>query len=389
MLKRSLAIAVVMVLALPWVARADLPPVGVNVDTVGYTGMLNSTITYGDLWAHLGIGSLSDVSNVAVSYKDMLNVTASTLNSRGDPTSVSAATAVGNIALAVPSALTFKFGDIVNFTAGTFGQAGALNVNVLDLVGAAAMAANNDHLLSLDLPLTVPGVSNTHMKMSVIEPPATASGRVGISVHSAAVRIQLSMNLTTTVLVGVTQVPITLKVYTEAAEGDGQLTNIACAPVNTNSQVTIHSTRDGQLLYVGEVPDGALTNKSVRPTVSPATVANVPGLVQITAYASELTAGVTKDSVMTGPFTRTDSVGTTSANSQTLKNNLQITVTSLGGLFNATVVSGAVRAALQPVLDELDTYVLNKMSSEPFGIEFAGADVMNQGVNCAARRLGS
>ena len=67
----------------------------------------------------------------------------------------------------------------------------------------------------------------------------------------------------------------------------------------------------------------------------------------------------------------------------------EITVTSLGGLFNATVVSGAVRAALQPVLDVLDSYILNKLSSEPFGIEFAGADVMNQGVNCTARRLGS
>ncbi|HEV2685003.1 MAG TPA: hypothetical protein VGW79_00045, partial [Actinomycetota bacterium] len=212
---------------------------------------------------------------------------------------------------------------------------------------------------------------------------------VGISVHSAAVRIQLTMNLTTTVLVGTTQVPITLKVYSEAAEGDGQLTSIACAPVNTDSHVTIHSTRDGQLLYVGEVPDGALTNKSVRPTAAPATVAYVPGLVRITAYASALTAGVTKDSMMTGPFTRTDSVGTTGANSDTLKDNLQITVDALGGLFSATYVTGAVRAALQPVLDELDTEVFNKLSSEPFGIEFAGADVMNQGVNCSARRLGS
>jgi uncharacterized membrane protein len=359
-----------------------------GLTVAGYSGLANATIKMGDLFTSLGIGTTNDIANTQVSYKSMLNAAATILNAKGDATSVAAATALGTLAASADSTLKFKFGDFLDASSG-YGDAAAANVNVLELVGASVEAANVAHFVEVDnLGLTIPGVSNLNVKMSVIEAPVWKTGPVGISVHTAQIRTQLEMAVGS-VLVGVTQVPITLKLYVESANGTGTLTNVACAANPSNGSVTINASTSAVTLYIGEVTNGAMTNVSVDPTPSAAVMANVAGLVKITGSGSLALAGANNASVvLSGPFTRSGTVGTFTTNTDALRNNLTLVVQTLGLPLNLGAISTATAALVKPVLDVVDTTILNVLDAMPgISLDLAGADLWNTNVNCGSRRL--
>jgi uncharacterized membrane protein len=359
-----------------------------GLTVAGYSGLANATINMGSLFTSLGIGTANDIANTQVSYKNMLTAAATILNTQGGATNVAAATALGTLAASADSTLKFKFGDFIDASTG-YADAAAANVNVLELVGTSVEVANTAHFVEVDnLGLTVPGVSNLNLKMSVIEAPVWKTGPVGISVHTAQIRTQLEMSVGS-VLVGVTQVPITLKLYVESANGTGTLTNVACAANPSNGSVTINASTSAVTLYIGEVSNGAMTNVSVDPTPSAAVLANVAGLVKITGSGSLSLAGANNASVvLSGPFTRSGTVGTFTTNTDALRNNLTLVVTSLGLPLNVGAISTATANLVKPVLDVVDTTILNVLDAMPgISLDLAGADLWNTNVNCGSRRL--
>jgi hypothetical protein len=188
-------------------------------------------------------------------------------------------------------------------------------------------------------------------------------------------------------------VPITLKLYLESANGTGTLSNVACAANPANGSVTINASTSAVTLYIGEVSNGAMTNVSVDPAtsggVSAATMANVAGLVKITGSGSLSLAGANNANVvLSGPFTRSGTIGTFTTNTDALRNNLALVVTSLGLPLNLGAISTAVANLVKPVLDVVDTTVLNVLDAMPgLSLDLAGADLWNTQVNCAARKL--
>jgi uncharacterized membrane protein len=361
-----------------------------GLTAVGYSGLASATINLGSLFSSLSIGTTDQIANTQVSYKSMLQAAATILNAQGGATNVNAATALTSLAGAADSTLKFKFGDIIDSSSG-YDSVAAANMNVSELIGASAEIANKAHLVQVNnLGLSIPGVSSFNMKMSVIEAPKWDFGAVDkpVSVHTAQIRTQYEMSVGS-VLVGLTSVPITLKLYVESANGTGTLTNIACASNPANGSVTANATTSAVTIYVGEVSDSSMTNVSVDPTPSANVMANVANLVRITGSGSLSLAGAHNASVtLSGPFTRTGTIGTFTTNTDLLRNSLTVTVTSLGGLINTSLISTAVQNLVKPVLDVVDTTLLNVVDILPgLSVDLAGADLWNTRVDCAGRKL--
>jgi uncharacterized membrane protein len=372
-----------------------------GVTLVGYQGLAAATINYGSLFSQLNLGTNSALANTQVSYKTFLLAAATVMSSKGDAVS---ATALNSLAATADATLKFRFGDFLDVSNETYPATAALNVNLLDLIGSAAEAtaqvSNSNHFLELDLPITVAGAS-VHVKASLIEAPVHAygparqdsNGNWVTNVHTAQVRMKLTLTLTN-VNLGLVTTSLAIPVYVESAAGNGSLTNITCASNLNNSSVTVHATTSAVKVYVGQVTDGALTNTSVSPTITSGTMAQVSILgipVTIAAggpnkYVSLVNA--TKDAVLTGAFTRFDTVGSTSPSTSTLSSNAGVTVTAAG--LSASILNtllSNVNTAVAPVLNAVGSQLLQVIGNLPIGLQFAGADIWNDKVDCAGRRL--
>ena len=364
-----------------------------SLTAVGYTGLTSATINIGSLFSQLNIGTASDIANTSVNYKNFLTAAATVLTAQGGSTNLNAATALTSLAATADNTLSFKFGDFLSANSG-YGDIAALNMNVSELIGAAVEAGNQAHFVEVDnLGLSIPGVSNVNMKMSVIEPPGFCQGTpYNCTAHTAQIRSEFDMNVGS-VLVGLTSVPITLKLYVESANGTGTLTDVGCAADPANGSITVNASTSAVTLYIGEVSNSAMTNVSVDPAqsngVNADTMANVAGLVNITGSGSMSLAGANNATVvLSGPFTRTGSIGTFTTNTDALRNNLSLTVTSLGGAINVGTISTAVANLVKPVLDVADTTILNVIDTIPgISLDLAGADLWNTWANCNARKL--
>jgi uncharacterized membrane protein len=371
------------------------------VTLAGYQGLAAATINYGALFTQLNLGTTNDLANTQVLYKNFLLAAATVMSSNGNAVS---ATALNSLAASADATIKFKFGDFLDLSNGTYPTIAAVNVNLMDLVGTAAEAtaqvSNSNHFLEMDLPITVAGAS-VHVKASLIEAPVhaygparqDANGNWVTKVHTAQVRMKVTLTLTN-VNLGLVTTSLAIPVYVESAAGDGSLTNITCASNLNNSSVTVHATTSAVKVYVGQVTDGALTNTSVSPTVSAGTMAQVSVLgipVTIAAggpnnYVSLVNA--TKDSVLTGAFTRYDTVGSMTPSTSTLSSNAGITVTAAGlsaGILN-TLLSN-VTTAVGPVLNAVGSQLLQVVGNLPLAVQFAGADIWNDKVDCGGRRL--
>jgi hypothetical protein len=91
---------------------------------------------------------------------------------------------------------------------------------------------------------------------------------------------------------------------------------------------------------------------------------------------------------MTGAFTRYDTVGSMTPSTSTLGSNAGITVTAAGlpALTLNTLLTN-VTNAVTPVLNAVGSQLFQVLNTLPLGIQFAGADLWNDKVDCGGRRL--
>lgn len=361
-----------------------------GVTAVGYSGLASSTINLGTLFSQLNVGSTSQLANTSVTYKNFLLAAATIMSNQGNATS---ATALNSLAAAADATMSFKFGDFINTSSG-YGSISSANANLLELIGASAQVANEQHFIEVDnLGLTIPGVSSVNMKMSVISAPTWKYGAaIGDTISNSQVRMEFDM-AAGSVLVGLTSVPITLKLYVESAGGSGTLTDIQCAANAANGSVNINASTNLVKLYVGEVSNSAMTNAAVDPsqsnTVSADTMANIAGLVNISGSGSMTLANANSGNVLlSGAFTRYGTLGGFTTNTDTLRNALAVTVTSLGGLINTSSIANSVGTLVKPILDVADTAILNAIDAFPsLNLDLAGADFWNTQTDCTGRKL--
>lgn len=359
-----------------------------SLDAVSYNGLADASVRLGDVWTELGLGTSSQILNSEVQFEDLLNATADALNNQGDATSVTAAGILGTFAAQLSSTAHFKFGDLIEANSGDPGDAANAHMNVLEMIGMAAVLANGTNLLNLTVPITIPGVTSTTLKLGVIEPPVVKRGPVGTSAHTAQVRMQLDMTLTQKLTVLLQQGTVHLPVYLDAAGATGTLTAIRCDIPDEDGDITVHSVAEAVTAKIGTATDASLTSSSPA-TVDPAELVNITGLVRVTGSATATMPSSAADLLI--PWHDVESVG--SASSVTvddqLLSSLALTVQVLGLGVNATTVANNLLAIINPVLGTIDTTLLGQLKEALafLGIEIGGADVANLDQDCATRRL--
>ena len=362
---------------------------GVNLTLVGYQGLASASTSFGPIWTSLGLGTTSQILNTSVTVKNFLTAAASALTAQGDAASLTAASTLGTLASQVNSSTTFKFGNIMQFATGDSTSAASAKMDILEMVGMVASAANGTNALSLTVPITIPGVTSTTMKMGIIQPPVIWSGRPGQTpgAHTAQVRIQFDSVLSTKLTVLLQQGTVHLPVYMEGAGADGNLTNVQCAIPSSSSQITVHTTTDAVSAKVGTVTDSTLNDPTVSADVRAGQIVTITGLVNVTGTATASMPSSVSDLVV--PLLQTVSTGSSLALSTQLLNTLALTVNVLGVGVNATTVANNTLAILNPVLSTLDTTLLNPVRKAigSLGIALAGADLTNMATSCGSRRL--
>jgi len=362
----------------------------VNLTLVGYQGLAAASTTFGPIWTSLGLGTTSQILNTSVTVKNFLNAAATALTAQGDAASLTAATTLGTLASQVNSSSTFKFGDIMQFATGDATSAASAKMDILEMVGMAASAANGTNALNVTVPITIAGVTSTTMKMALIEPPVIWSGRPGQTpgAHTAQVRIQFDSVLSTQLTVLLQHGTVHLPVYMEGAGADGNLTNVQCAIPSSSSTITVHTTTDAVSAKVGTVTDSTLNDPTVSADVRAGNIVSISGLVNVTGTATASMPSSATDLVIA--LLQTMSTGSSSLSlSSQLLSSLALTVQVLGGGVNATTVANSTLAIINPVLTTLDTTLLNPVRKAigSLGIALAGADETNLATSCGSRRL--
>jgi uncharacterized membrane protein len=368
---------------------------GVNLTAVGYNGLAAGSVKLGDVWTQLGLGTTDQIMNSSVNYRNFLNAMVTVLNNQGDPSSVTAASYLGTLSAQVNSSTSFKFGDMLQVVSGDPGQAAAAKLDVLQMVGMAASVANGSNLLNMTLPITIPGVTTTTMKLGLIEKPKIAtgparkdsSGNWVTRAQTGQARLQLDLTLTQKLTVLLSQGTVHLPVYLEAAGAKGELTNIRCAIPATSGDITVRTTTQPVTAKVGTATDPSLTSPGVA-TVNPGQIVSMAGLVNVTGTATATMASSVQDLVIQLFQTLTAGSSSVSLAAQ-LVSNLALTVQVLGLGINATTVANNTLAILNPVLSTLDSTLLTplKKALGSLGIAIGGADVTNLNQDCGYRRL--
>ncbi len=197
----------------------------VNLGVVGYSGLVDlkdASVPLAGLTAALGVGTASELVGLSnLSLNRFMLATATVLRNQGD---VARAVVLETIAAQVGNA-TLNVGRILGVdTTGT--SALKADVNALDLVGAAIVAANGTNAIRVNnLGLNLGILANANAEAVVIEPPQIACGRTGATARTAQVRVDLKGSLVNVagLLVG-TQVSLSVNV----ASGTATLGAMTC-----------------------------------------------------------------------------------------------------------------------------------------------------------------
>lgn len=371
--------------------------IGGSLTLVGYSGIAAGSVNLGQLKAQLGFGTVDQLLDATITYKNFLDATASALNAKGDPTSLSARAGVVQLAAAADTSKSLKLRDLISVATGTGDAAGDADLNVLQLATMAAQVANGSNAVSATLSGSslgglgsLLGGAGNSVQLKVIEPPQIAigpaaqdgSGNWVTSVHTAQVRLYIRLRPLGTVLGGLLELPI----YVEAASADASLRGITCASPLDNSTVSVHTDAQAVRARIGNVTD----INAATPVVNDATILNVLGIARVVGRADVALAGSASDLTFNGPFNwdNTQTVGSNSLGlgnlimTQPLDLDLQVLglPLGLGGVLSSTL------NLLNPILAAVDNGLIDPLLSG-LGLSLGGGDVTNFSVGCDSLKL--
>lgn len=205
---------------------------GVNLNAVGYDGLANlksTKVPIAGLLAQLNVGSTDELLSTNVSLSSFMVATANALRAQGDTAS---ALLLEAVKLGV-SGSQIALGKILALQSGTQTAGLTADVNVLDILGAAIVAANGQNAVSVNIPNVA--------SIKVVEPPQIACGGVGVEARSAQIRVRVK----TTVAVGALPVvgllnssSVVLDLPIDIGAGTAKLMSLGCDPLAATVSVT-------------------------------------------------------------------------------------------------------------------------------------------------------
>lgn len=355
-----------------------------DVDALGIIDSLATNL-------NLTAGSYTDTLNTKISYGDLLKAIGSQTGL--SPTVKSALKTIQNAANTTQVKLNLAdvldLGPASQRIVGT-GSHLNLEANVMDLISAAALAANGSKQVAVNLGGTIPGLSTVQLTLAIGEPqqqtPSLAVGAPGTVVRTVQTRVKLSIVVDG--LAALLGLKLQIPLYIEVASAQGTLASISClgnGPQNANVTVdTIPGLAD---LYIGDVDTSKFSNFSLKPTVSPATILDSL-LVKVIASSHVAITNLTKTSLTFLPNDIANATYRTASTHDTLTS----TVTSLLGntvytikiliitIGTQTSLQQALSATLASITSPLDGLLDNILMT--LGVRIGEADVRVTDVRC-------
>lgn len=365
-----------------------------SISGVSWSGLTTANITLEALRLQLvnmgfAAGTVSEMMAADLTLSQLLTATAAAMTAQGE---TAGEVAVLNALTAQVSAATlavFELGDFMTVASGADNTALASELNVFQLVTAAAQVANGSNFIDVsNVGVTVPNVSSTRISLQVIEPPQYYFGPVGGSVSTGQISLTVSptLNLPVTVA-GLASVVVTneLPVRITGAGATGTLSAAVCG---TGAGITV--TVDPKA-FAGSATASLNARVSLSVLGIPVPIADV---IIPTTNVTPSTNGGPSDLFFSYPTQFPPPLGTTTskhAGSQPIGIGTltQIsagtpTVQLLGATPLPVPVGDIVTAvlnALGPVLTNVDNNVMTPLL-QVLGLDIGSADVTADSLQC-------
>jgi uncharacterized membrane protein len=360
--------------------------VGAQVDLFQYMGALATRLNV------TGV-SFNQTLQTQVAGGTAIAALGDVLNTAGNTSAAQAIYAIANAA----NQQQINMGQLLNLGPyqdqdyiNTNGASG-FSVNALDMANAVLELAQGGRQVQLNLTSTIPGVSSVSAWLAIGQRPSsspwlTITDQNTMIISTAQARLYLDAQIVPAGLPGVSV--INLPVYVELASAQAKLSSISCEPISPENVTLSVAPSIGQTA-IGAIDLSQLNNFTQEETITPATMINVPLLLQVTGQSVINLGGDDWQNVsFDADDIQNQTVKTVATNNAidaaltSLLGNLSLNVNLLGldlGL-NQNAVSQAVSNSISNVAQPLDNVVDGLTSL--LGVGLGEADVWVNGVRC-------
>ncbi|EJT05503.1 pilus assembly protein TadG-related protein [Rhizobium sp. CCGE 510] len=263
--------------------------------------------------------------------------------------------------------------------------------SVMDIVSAAAIAANQKKQVSANLNGPVPGLATVKLTLAIGEMPKGAAsngiGAVGATVRTAQVR--LALEVSTLGINSIAGLKVRVPLYLEVAHAEARLASITCLGNGArNASVGVDVMPGVAELSLGDVDPNALVNFGSAPRVTRATLIDAP-LLDVSGLAHVNLTNLSKSKLTFQPAdiaaktiknVSTKDTLTSAMASLVKETDIQVSILGLGIGLSKTVVQSAVADTLSALTKPLDELLSNLLTL--LGIKIGEADVRVTDVRC-------
>lgn len=251
----------------------------VNLDLVAFEGLAAADVSIADLvGAAAGVVTPEELLVTELTLPEALQALADAVDETTAGTNDIAKQALDDLAAIADPDRTASFGDILGVEDVIANAVDELPINVLALLNALALAANEDTPTALDLPINapLPGLATVTSQLKVIEAPQLDVGRPGMDAdgeprtvaRTSQVAIELNLNIPGINIPGVLNTSVDLPLFIKATSAEATLDDIACARFGRpEHRATVGTGTSIATIGIGRFDD--INSQNPQPTVEP------------------------------------------------------------------------------------------------------------------------
>jgi uncharacterized membrane protein len=370
----------------------------VSLSAMDYSALADANVSLegflSALAAEIGItaGTYSDVLSSDVGVGSVLTAVVNAAASDGDG---QAAQATAKLLSQITTTATVSLDTLIDLGSLAHAEIGqphaglAADLNVMSLLSAAAVAANGENQVAVNLGGSIPGLLSLTLDLAIGEAAQhsgwVATGQAGATVQTAQTRLRLIAQVGGTGLLA--GVRVRLPLYIEIASAEARLADLTCGVGQGASREAIIDARPAVVrAWIGDVAPSSLSSFGSSPPVSHGAVVTAPLIsVSASAYAEMTDAEATElrftQSDVDGHVVKTAKVHEhLSSLVSSLLQTARLDVNVLGFGLNVTAIKTLVLSLLSPVVAALDPVVASLL--EAIGVNLGEVDVEVHGIRC-------
>jgi len=244
-----------------------------NLDVASYQGLVNASVNLGQLAQSLGVGTVNNLLSANLTLPGLYAGALKVLGNQANGGVLNSSAATGALQTLIGSTnvqTTIQLSQILKL--GLAGKNAAVNaqVNLLNLITASAMVANQHHFIQIpDIGVHLGGLVNISLGLNVISPPSIAFGEPGkdaqgnwrTQAHTAQVALALHIQLLQLGnLLGGKNGVVDIPLYLEVAPAQAHLETLTCGVPLSQTQAVIGANAGLLTAIIGDIPVNALNN---------------------------------------------------------------------------------------------------------------------------------